>query len=62
MIKSFASREMAELFAGRSARRISGDMQCRLLQKVAALWGIENACGSYNFGNCDWPIYFGGYK
>ena len=37
MIKSFASRETADLFAGRSSRRIPGDVQVRALQKLVAL-------------------------
>jgi proteic killer suppression protein len=37
MIKHFASRETAELFAGRSSRRIPGDAQRRVLQKLLAI-------------------------
>jgi proteic killer suppression protein len=40
VIKSFASRETADLFAGRSARRIAGDVQRRALQKLAALHAV----------------------
>jgi proteic killer suppression protein len=37
VIKSFASREAAELFAGRSARRIPTDTQRRALYKLVTL-------------------------
>jgi proteic killer suppression protein len=37
VIKSFASQETAELFAGRSSRRLPADMQRRALQKLVAL-------------------------
>lgn len=37
MIKSFASRETAELFTGRANRRWPRDVQSRALQKLVAL-------------------------
>ena len=37
MIKHFASRETADLFSGRSSRRIPGDAQRRTLAKLLAL-------------------------
>jgi len=37
VIRSFASRETSELFAGRSSRRIPGDVQKRALQKLVAI-------------------------
>lgn len=42
MIKSFASRETAELFAGRSARRIPGDTQRRALYKLVTLHAVDS--------------------
>ena len=42
MIKSFASRETADLFSGRSTRRLPGDMQRRALQKLAALHAVSS--------------------
>jgi len=40
VIRSFASRETAELFAGRSSRRIASDVQRRALQKLVALHAV----------------------
>jgi len=37
VIKSFASQETADLFAGRSSRRLPANMQRRALQKLVAL-------------------------
>jgi proteic killer suppression protein len=37
MIRHFASQETADLFAGRSSRRIPGDTQRRALAKLLAL-------------------------
>jgi proteic killer suppression protein len=37
VIKSFASREAADLFSGRSSRRIPPDLRRRALQKLVAL-------------------------
>jgi proteic killer suppression protein len=37
VIRSFASRQTADLFAGRSSRRIPGDIQRRALQKLVTL-------------------------
>jgi proteic killer suppression protein len=37
VIKTFASRETAELFVGRSSRRIPRDVQRRALQKLLAI-------------------------
>jgi proteic killer suppression protein len=37
VIKTFASRETADLFAGRSSRRIPGEVQRHALQKLLAL-------------------------
>jgi proteic killer suppression protein len=37
VIKSFASRETEDLFAGQSSRRIPGDIQRRALQRLVVL-------------------------
>jgi toxin HigB-1 len=37
VIKSFASRETSELFAGRSSRRLPADLQRRALLKLVAI-------------------------
>jgi proteic killer suppression protein len=37
MIKHFAAQETADLFSGRSSRRISGDTQRRAVAKLLAL-------------------------
>ena len=37
VIKTFASQETSELFAGRSSRRLPADIQRRALQKLVAL-------------------------
>jgi proteic killer suppression protein len=37
VIKTFASRETTELFAGRSSRRLPSDVQRRALQKLVAI-------------------------
>jgi proteic killer suppression protein len=37
VIKSFASRETAELFSGRASRRIPSDIRRRALQKLVTL-------------------------
>jgi proteic killer suppression protein len=42
VIKTFASRETAELFAGRSSRRLPGDVQRRALQKLVAIHAAES--------------------
>ncbi|HVU42138.1 MAG TPA: type II toxin-antitoxin system RelE/ParE family toxin [Xanthobacteraceae bacterium] len=41
MIRSFASRETSELFAGRSSRRLPSDVQRRALQKLVALHAVS---------------------
>jgi proteic killer suppression protein len=42
VIKTFTSRETAELFAGRSSRRLPSDLQRRALQKLVAIHAAEN--------------------
>jgi proteic killer suppression protein len=42
VIKSFAARATAELFAGRFARRIPGDTRRRALYKLAALHAVSS--------------------
>jgi proteic killer suppression protein len=41
VIRSFASRETSELFAGRSSRRLPSDVQRRALQKLVALHAVS---------------------
>jgi len=40
VIKSFASRETAALFSGRTSRRIPADIRRRALQKLVALHAV----------------------
>ena len=42
MIKTFASRETADLFAGRSSRQLPSDVQRRALQKLLAIHAAES--------------------
>jgi proteic killer suppression protein len=41
VIRSFASRETSELFAGHSSRRLPSDVQRRALQKLVALHAVS---------------------
>jgi proteic killer suppression protein len=41
VIRTFASRETSELFAGRSSRRLPSDVQRRALQKLVALHAVS---------------------
>jgi proteic killer suppression protein len=41
VIRSFASRETSELFAGRSSRRVPPDVQRRALQKLVVIHAVS---------------------
>jgi proteic killer suppression protein len=42
VIKTFGSRETADLFVGRSSRRLPSDVQRRALQKLLTIHAAEN--------------------